>query len=234
MVDSPSLKTQDKKPENSLFSLIFNILIPSLILIKLKIDPKLTLLIALAFPISYSIWFFITRRSANLISILGFINVLLTGGLGILAVSKIWFAIKEATLPLVIGIAVLTTVKSQNPLINSLFFNKNLVDTERIKSIIETNNSKDQFDHLTYKVSLIIACAFFLSSILNFILAIVILKHTPGTEAFNKDLGTMNLLSYPIICGSCSILMFVAVYVYCKDIKRLTGLKMEEILKTKS
>ncbi len=233
MVDNPSSKAQDKKTENSLFSLIFNILIPSIILIKLKIDPKLTLLIALAFPISYSIWFFITRRSGNLISILGFVNVLLTGGLGILAVSKIWFAVKEATLPLIIGIAVLTTIKSQNPLINSLFFNKNLVDVERIKSIIESNNTKDQFDHLTYKVSLIISCAFFLSSILNFVLAIVILKHTPGTEEFNQDLGTMNLLSYPIICGSCSILMLIAVYVYCRDIKKLTGLKMEEILKTK-
>ena len=231
----PNLKktSSGTKPENSLFSLIFNILIPSIILIKLKIDPKLTLLIALSFPISYSIWFFITRRSGNLISILGFVNVLLTGGLGILAVSKIWFAVKEATLPLILGIAILTTIKSENPLINSLFFNKNMVDVERIKSIIEANNSKDKFDHLTYKVSFIISCAFFLSSILNFVLAIVILKHTPGTEEFNTDLGTMNLLSYPIICGSCSILMILAVYVYCRDIKKLTGLKMEEILKTK-
>lgn len=224
---------KSSKPENSLFSLICNIIIPSIILIKLKIDPKLTLLIALVFPISYSIWFFITRRSANLISILGFINVLLTGGLGILAVSKIWFAIKEATLPLILGICVIATIKSPNPLVNSLFFNKNMIDTERIKKIIEENKSEDMFNNLMKKVSIIISSAFFLSSILNFVLAIVILKHTPGTEEFNQDLGTMNLLSYPIICGSCSILMFISLYIYCRDIKRLTGLSMEEILKTK-
>ena len=59
----------------------------------------MTFFIALLFPVAYFIYDFFKRKTVNVISILGFINVLLTGGIGIFGerfgLSKNWFIIKE-------------------------------------------------------------------------------------------------------------------------------------------
>ena len=40
---------------------------------------------------------------------------------------------------------------------------------------------------------------FFLSSLLNYLLAVIILTAEPGTVAFNEQLGKMTALSFPVI-----------------------------------
>ena len=68
----------------------------------------MTFFIALLFPVAYFIYDFFKRKNVNVISILGFINVLLTGGIGIFGakfgLSKNWFIFKEGFLPLFIGL----------------------------------------------------------------------------------------------------------------------------------
>ena len=91
------------KTEKPLHSVLFNIFIPVLILkngnkwvykyfgdtenIHKWMDyldyPSLIFAIALIFPLAYFIYDFFTRKNINVISILGFINILLTGGIGV-------------------------------------------------------------------------------------------------------------------------------------------------------
>ena len=98
MTSKQQYKTE--KPWNSIF---FNIVIPVLILkngnnwldkyfgdtenIHKWMDyldyPSLAFAIALIFPLAYFIYDIITRKNINVISILGFINILLTGGIGV-------------------------------------------------------------------------------------------------------------------------------------------------------
>ena len=98
------------KRENLLYNLLFNIAIPSLLLAQAskpdRLGPVVGLIVALAFPLGYGIWDFAQRKQANFISILGFANVLLTGGLGLMEADLRWFAIKEAAVPTMIGLAV--------------------------------------------------------------------------------------------------------------------------------
>ena len=103
----PRAETQ----ENPLVSLLFNIAIPALILYKLstpeRLGPVWGLLAGLAFPLGYGLYDFARRRRTNFISILGFVSILLTGGFGLMELDGIWFAVKEASIPALIGLAVI-------------------------------------------------------------------------------------------------------------------------------
>ena len=61
-------------------NLLFNIIVPTLILTKLSGDaylgPRYSIVIALAFPLSFGIYDFMKSRRANAFAILGFISVL--------------------------------------------------------------------------------------------------------------------------------------------------------------
>ena len=84
------------KRENLLYNLLFNIAIPSILLAQAskpdRLGPVVGLIVALAFPLGYGVWDFVQRKQANFISILGFANVLLTGGLGLMEADLRWFA----------------------------------------------------------------------------------------------------------------------------------------------
>ena len=119
-----------KNNENPLYSLCFNILIPVMILRngnkwvdRILIyfqgsDPvykdenifdssPIVFFIALLFPVIYFLYDYLNRKNKNLISVLGFVNILLTGGIGVFgakfALSKNWFILKEALLPFLMG-----------------------------------------------------------------------------------------------------------------------------------
>ena len=70
--------------------------------------------IALICPVIYFFYDLLNRKNINLISILGFINILLTGGIGIFGakfgLSKNWFIFKEGLLPIIIGLILIVQI----------------------------------------------------------------------------------------------------------------------------
>lgn len=76
----------------------------------------------------------------------------------------------------------------------------------------------------------ILAASFFLSSLLNYILAKMIVVSQPGTEAYNDELGRMTALSYPVIMVPSMILFFITMFYLFSQLKKLTGLKVEDML----
>ena len=94
------------------------------------------LLIALCFPIAYFIYDLILRKKYNFISILGLISVLLTGGIGILEIPTQWFAVKEAAIPSIIGLAVILSLKTPYPLVRSILLNPELMDVPKIDAAL--------------------------------------------------------------------------------------------------
>ena len=120
-----------KKKENPLWSLIFNIVIPILVLNKFeKIVVRLqesniisnelfssptalsatALIVALLFPFGYFLYDWFRARKTNFISILGFVGILLTGIVGVFQLPTELIAYKAAAIPLIIGIAVLISM----------------------------------------------------------------------------------------------------------------------------
>ncbi|NMV21303.1 MFS transporter, partial [Vibrio parahaemolyticus] len=83
--------------------ILFNVFIPSFILMKFSGDEHLgtamALVVALLFPIIYGGMDLVRNKECSFISALGFISVLLTGGIGLLKLDTRWLALKEALIP---------------------------------------------------------------------------------------------------------------------------------------
>lgn len=221
--------------ESPLANLAFNIVLPALILYKLsgpeRLGPVNGLLLALSLPIVYGIYDFAKRRKANAFSILGFVSVLLSGGFGLMQLDGIWFAVKEAAIPLVMGIAVIVSLWTPYPLVKSLLYTDKVIDVSRVDQELATRGNQAEFGKLLVGTTWLLASSFILSAGLNFGLAIAILKSPAGTPEFNQELGKMTALSYPVIVAPCMIVTLLALWRLIAGIKRLTGLDLEQVFK---
>lgn len=222
------------KNENPLLSLLTSIIIPAVILSKFANEEYLGVvpgfIIALAFPVGQGLYEIIKTRKPGFISILGLASIFLTGIIGILQLPTEWLAFKEASVPLLIGMAVVLSLKTRYPLVKKLFFNDSLLDMERIGKILDEKNARGAMEK-TLKISTyMIGGSFLLSAVLNFILAKVIVTSPSGTEAFNAELGRLTALSYPVIALPSTIVMCVALWYLFAKLKKLTGLEFEELI----
>ena len=217
-----------------LTDILLSIVIPSIILMKLSDDQFLgaqnALIFALAFPITLGLYEIVRFRMTNYIALLGFISVLLTGGIGLLKLDAQWLAVKEASIPALIGIAVLASTPFRKPLIKVLLYNGKIFDTDKINSILNERGHFETFEYHLLKSTYWLSGTFFFSAVMNYFLARWIVTSPSGSTAFNEELGQLTLLSYPIIAIPSMIMMLLIVYFLWRSAHKLTGLKLEEML----
>lgn len=222
-----------QKKENPLLNILLNIVIPTVILVKFSgpdhLGPKLGIVVALAFPIGYGVFDFTRTRKLNFFSALGVLSVMLTGGMSLLELDPKYIAIKEATIPALFGIATLASLKTRYPLVRTFLFNDAVLQTDKVYEALETRGKQREFDKSLVIASYMIAGSFLLSSILNYVLAKVVLVSAPGTEEFNAELGTMTALSFPVITIPAMLVLFGALFYLFRQIKVLTGLTLEDV-----
>lgn len=227
--------TPPAKRENLLLNLLCNIALPTLVLTKLSRDERLGplwgLIVALAFPATYGIFDFVRRRKTNLISVIGFVGVLLTGGLGLMKADRGWFAVKEASVPLLIGIFVVATVRSKKSLVRQLFFNDQLLNVDRIETSFAERGATRELDKLFATTTWLIGGSMLLSAVLNYALALYFLRSDPGTPAFNAELGRMNAYSYLIIALPSTAVSMFALWRLLVGIEAHTNLTTEQVLR---
>ena len=145
----------------------------------------------------------------------------------------VYIAIKEAAVPAIIGLATLISLKTSQPLIRTFLLNDNIFETKKITQALQENNSEVAFDKLLVNASWILAGSFLLSSILNYLLAVIILTADPGTVAWNEQLGKMTALSFPVIALPATLVLLADMYYLFRGITKLTGMSVEDILKQK-
>lgn len=228
---------QEPKAENLLVNLLFNIIIPTVILTKLSSNEYLGttngILVALAFPICYGLKDALTKHKLNLFSALGILSIVLTGGISLLGLDPKYLAIKEAAIPCIFGLATLISLKTPYPLVKTFIYNDAILDTKTIHSALETKGTEQRFEQRLKVASWMVAGSFFLSSTLNYILAITIVTSLPGTVEYNEQLGKMTALSFPVIALPATLVMMMAMFYLFKGITSLTGLSLEDVIKTK-
>lgn len=233
MSNSPRSGPQDHKPR-PLVDLLVSLLIPSLILMKFSGEAQLgadrALMLALAFPLGWGLFELIRYRKFNFIALLGLVSVLLTGGIGLLKLDNQWLAIKEAAVPGLIGIAVLVSTFTPYPLIRTLMFNKSLVNVDKIHERLEGSGNTQRFEARLRKATYWFSGTFFFSSVMNYVLAKWIVVSPSGSEAFNAELGRMNLLSYPMIAIPSMIMLLGIFYYLWRTIHGLTGLEIDDVM----
>lgn len=232
MTSNPSTKPGQ---ESLLLNIGLNILLPSLILMKsdrwLDLEPTAGLLLALLFPVGYGLYDFAARRRYNLFSIVGFVSILITGGVGLLRIDKDWIAIKEAAVPSLFGLAVLATLKTRRPLVHLFLFNDQIIDVQKVEAALAQRNSRLDFERLLAFSTALVAGSFLLSAVLNFLLARFLIKSESGTVSFNEELGQLTFWSYPVIALPCAIVMAIALFLVLRGIRKLTDLELEEVFR---
>ncbi|MCC5841773.1 MAG: MFS transporter [Opitutales bacterium] len=218
-----------------LFNIFFNILLPVIILSKggrFVESPAVVMIVALSFPICYFFYDLRRRGKYNFFSIIGFVSVLLTGGVGLLALPRFWFIVKEAAIPFIFGLAVIISLKTRYPLIRTLFFNPQIFDVERLKANLRERQNEAAFERLLFNGTLLLSVTFFISAGLNWILASHIIQTEPSVDAaqFNIEVGKMTGWSWLIIALP-SMIMLMGIFFYLiRGATRMTGLKMDDLL----
>lgn len=227
----------DNKKENPLSNLIFNIALPAIVLMKLSkeeyLGPTWGLVLALSIPAIYFLYDFFKNGNKNFISVLGFVSILLTGGIGLLELSPGIYAIKEALIPLIIGIAVIALVRTKYSVFNKLLYRPEVFEVDKIDNLLKEKSNTQLFQKKMYYANFFLATSFFVSAVLNFVLATAIVKSPAGSVEFNNEVARMTMLSYPVIVVPSMIILIGVFYFFIRDIKKLTGLTFEEMIAVK-
>ena len=163
-----------RKDEHPLANVLINVLVPVMILSLFSKDPAIqvmlgktarfwhlgplkAIIIALALPLGYGIWYFAKTRKPNFFSILGLVSVVLTGALTLYLWNKngtvkpnagLLFGIKEALIPLMLGIAILFSHRTGAPLIRVFLYNDSIFDIPKIESRVAELDAQGSYDKL--------------------------------------------------------------------------------------
>ena len=228
------------KSENGFVSLFFNVLIPALLLSKASnhLGPMTTLVVALAFPLSYGLHDLWKKRKWNALSVLGFTNVLVTGGLAVLGLGGIWFSVKEAFFPFLIGLFIWLSASKDSPLVKTFLLNPQTIHTDVIEAKLKESQKETEFLGLLQFSTKLLACSFFISSFLNFVLAQYIFKPidegietTAKSVLLNEQIGQMTSYSALVIVLPSTVFLIGILWHLLSGIRKLTGLTTDQILK---
>jgi hypothetical protein len=227
-------KPRQPRQDNPMTSIVVNVIIPVAILTFLSkekyLGPVWALVVGLLFPIGYGLRTLIKDRKADFMSIIGIVSVTLTGVFGILKLPPEYIAIKEAAIPLLLGLAIIISLKTPFPLIKKLLMTESLFDVERLQKGLREKGNEARFEKRLVGLTWGFASSMFVSAGLNYALAKFVLKSEPGTEAFTAELGKMTGLSHVVVLVPCMIIMFVVLNSLMNTLTELTGLKLDDML----
>jgi hypothetical protein len=249
------------KQDHPLANILVNVIIPVLVLSYLSKDPAIqaqlgkpvrpwhigplyAMFIALALPFGYGIWAFIKTKKFNFFSALGLASVALTGGLTLYLWNKngsvkenagILFGIKEACIPLVLGIAVLTSAKSATPLLNVFLYNDSLFDIPKIETNVAEQQKTAAYQQLLNRSTRLFAFSFFVSSLMNLGLALWFFRafnhNSPDAlEQYNAIVGRLTFWGFVVIGVPILAFLFFTLRYLLKGLRNLTGLTDEQLM----
>jgi len=250
--------------ENPLANILINVIIPVLALSYLSKDPALQLklgksiqpwhigpawamVVALAFPLVFGVRHFLRTRKANIISFIGLGSVLLTGGLTL----YLWnadgtvkpyaaplFGIKEAMVPLILGILALVSHRGKSPLLGAMLYSPNLFDIAKIEKHVEASGQQAAYQRLLWHSTLLFAGSFLLSTMMNFFLALYFLggldRNAPDAlEQYNTQIARLTGWSFAVIGAPILICLLLTLLRLLSGLRKITGLKNDDILLAK-
>lgn len=240
------------RQESPLRDLLSNIIVPVIALNLVSgygtkpwhLGPVWGLGIAIAMPLSYSVWFFMRTRRANALSIAGMGSILLTGWItwaawqpdgSVDARFLTVFAVKESLLPTLIGLCVLMSQRTSNPLIHLFIFNAQVFDIQRIDYALNSEGTRKEFDRVLRNAAFALAGTFLMSGAIIFFLTLHLLGAVDATapnarELYNKAISRQMLWGFvavgvPFVFAAGFILVWLL-----KRLEKLTRLKSRVLM----
>lgn len=226
-------KKSEAKKENAFLNFGCNLVIPTIIMMKFSSEEYLGqvygLIVALAFPLFYGLFDLFSAGKVNVFSILGLVSILMTGGIGLLKLDRTWMIVKETAFPLVMGICVFVSEVMKKPLLRSIL--DKMIDLDKVREVYRNENKEEHFEKRLTKSSYLLCSTFFISALLNFLLAYFVLKGEPGSEEYVNSLGKMTGLSFPVIALPMTIMVGCILYYLLNGIKKETNVEIESFLR---
>jgi hypothetical protein len=247
--------------EHPLANILINVLIPVLALSYLSKDPAIqellgkdvkpwhigplkALVVALAFPIGYGIWFFAKTRKMNFFSGLGLFSVLLTGGLTLFLWNKdgtvkehaaVLFGLKEASIPFVLGIAIIASHWSKTPLLSTFLYSDSIFDVKRIERKVAELGRQADYQKVLFDATVLFSLSFFVSTLLNFGLAMYFLgglDHAApdAMSDYNEKVAKVTGWGFLVIGVPIMAFLFFTLKRLLTGLRRITGLGDEELM----
>ena len=254
--------SQKKPPqEHPLANILINVIVPVLILSYLSKDPELqerlgkiarpwhigplkAMALALLLPLGYGVWHFIKTRKGNFFSALGLVSVLLSGGLTLYLWNAngtvkpnagILFGLKEALIPLALGVAILVSHRTPTPLIRVFLYNDSIFDIPKIERRVAELSAQAEYERLMLGATRLFATSFFLSSLMNLGLAQWFFRGFDASaidalETYNAIIARLTGWGFAVIGVPILIFLFFTLRRLLKGLGQLTGMKDDELM----
>jgi hypothetical protein len=225
--------------ENPWLNIIFNIAIPVLILNKggKFVGPLPALGLAIFFPLAYGVLDLRRSHRINWFSVLGLLNVALTGGLAISGKTGLWFAFKEAAFPLLIGLFVWFSAFTQNPALSFFILRPQVFKLEKIEEALDNADKKRDFAKLMKRATQLLSFSFLVSATLNFGLAARIftpinsqLLPDAQSQILNEQIAQMTQWSFVVILAPSLLILVAIMFYFSQRFKAITGFPLEDYL----
>ncbi len=225
--------------DNPLYNILFNILLPVIILNQATahLGAPQALVLALSIPIAYGLWDLVQKKKTNWMSVLGIFNVLLTGGLALMHLEGIWFAVKEAAFPLILGAAVCASAFSKKPFLKTVVFQPHALNVDNILNALPADQGIHKLESHFRTSTLLFSGSFLISSALNFALAYRIFSDIPAeilepqrSVILNDQIAKMTSLSFVVIVLPLMLVSALVMWYLLNGIKKLTALEWPQIL----
>lgn len=236
MANTTTPQTLPAQRENPWLNFGCNLILPFLILTQggkyfPAVPAAIILIVAISFPSGYFIYDWKVRKKSNVISIIGMVSVLLTGGIGLLKLSAFVFAIKETAMPLVIGLITLVTAFTKRPLIKEFLLNPGFIYIEKIENALNTEEKRHAFDKLIITCTWIFSSTFVISAIVNYFVTRMVVTADPtvNEQLFNEQIGKQTVITFIIIAVMQLPAAIITMLKLFGGIEKLTGLDLEQI-----
>jgi len=247
--------------EHPLANILINVLIPVLALSYLSKDPGIqemlgkavkpwhigpvkALIVALAFPICYGVWFFVKTKKLNFFSGLGLFSVLLTGGLTLFLWNKdgtvkehaaVLFGLKEASIPFVLGIAIIASHWSKTPLLRTFLYSDSIFDVRKIETKVAELGKEIDYRKVLLNATILFSISFFVSTVMNFGLAMYFLgdlNHAApdAREIYNAQVAKVTGWGFAVIGVPIMAFLFFTLRKLLTGLRGITGLSDEELM----
>ena len=225
-------REQKEQQKDSFLNLFLDIILPVLVLNQLskrfgENGPLIALIVALSIPIGHGLYDIIVKKKKNIFSILGVVNISMTGGLALFNFEGFWFAVKEAAFPAVIGIAVFWSSFTSKPFVKMILFNKNLMKLDLINEKLEERGFNKEFKEHLKHLTLLLAGSFFFSAVLNIA---PVLSDLEKSTILNEQIAKMTWLSFLVIALPSLVIMVGIFWYMIKGIKKYTGLDFKDVI----
>lgn len=222
----------ESKGRRALMDIGVTIVAPTVVLLFLateeRLGPAWGLVLALVFPVGHAAYTLVESRRVSGLAVLALISVLLTGGIGLLELPTAWFALKEALLPMAIGVGCIISMRTPWPVIPTLL--SEILDQHKVRSALTEKQGEATYDSAQTAATWQLGAVFVLTGAGTWAYAAYMVQAPAGTEAFTSELGRYTMLALPVLGIPSTLMSLWVLRRLLNALEDATGVELEKLL----